>query len=193
MPKDGWVQELEDAEFAAKRSRLAGAQLRLTIAVYKLLKFKKLKVAANLRLALYPSEGEKELFKEYVEKSKEKKEMRLNRNILEQQIRRPGRHCDIFRFSSSIIPFTNLNILQDAVVTCDVTLMEEVVALGAALDFPVLHKNTPNIPVLPALPGGTALLLACVTLAMYSEMERRFQITRNEITPLSESDLIPKK
>jgi hypothetical protein len=36
IPKDGWVQELRDAESAAKRSRSAGAQLRLAIAAYKL-------------------------------------------------------------------------------------------------------------------------------------------------------------
>jgi hypothetical protein len=191
MPKDGWVQELEDAESAAKRSRLAGAQLRLAIAAYKLREFKKkLKVAANLGLAL---EGEKELLKEYVEKSKEQKEMRFDRNILEQQIRRPGRHCDTFRFSSSITPFTNLNILQYAVVTGDVTLMEEVVALGAALDFPVLRKNAPDIPPLPAPLSSTALLLACAMLAVSGDMVRRLQMTRNEITQLSESDLILKK
>jgi hypothetical protein len=32
IPKDGWVQELESAESAAKMSRLAGAQLRLAVA-----------------------------------------------------------------------------------------------------------------------------------------------------------------
>jgi hypothetical protein len=183
----GWVQELEDAESAARKSRSAGAQLRLAIAAYKLRDFNKLKFAANLGLALDPSEGEKELLKEYVEKSKEQKEMRLNRNILEQQIRRPGRRCNTARFSSSITPFTNLNVLHYAVVTGDVTLMEEVVALGASLDVPVLHTNVPDIrPVLPAPPGSTALLLACVTLATYGEMERHFQMTRNEITELSE-------
>jgi hypothetical protein len=68
-PKDGWVHELGDAESAAKGSRLAGAQLRLAIAAYKLRDFKKLKTAANLGLGLDPSEGEKELLKEYFEKS----------------------------------------------------------------------------------------------------------------------------
>jgi hypothetical protein len=77
IPKDGWVQELKDAESAAKRSRLAGAQLRLAIAAYKLRDFKKLKAAANLGLALDPSEGEKELLKEYVEKSKDQKKVYL--------------------------------------------------------------------------------------------------------------------
>ncbi len=66
IPKDGWVQELEHAEAAAKRS--AGAQLCLAIAAYKLRDFKKVKTAANLGLVLDPSEGEKELLEEYVEK-----------------------------------------------------------------------------------------------------------------------------
>jgi hypothetical protein len=71
IPKDGWVQELGDAESAAKKSRAAGPQLRLAIAAYRLRYFKKLKAAANLGLVLDPSESEMELIKEYIEKSKE--------------------------------------------------------------------------------------------------------------------------
>jgi hypothetical protein len=148
IPKYGWVRELENAESAAKKSRAAGAQLRLAIAAYKLRDFKKLKVAANLGLALDPSEGEKEQLKQYIEKSKEKKEMRLDRNILLQHMSRPGgAKCDRFYISSSkVCPFTNLNILQFAVSIADVTLMEEVVALGAALDIPVSDRNAPHLP-----------------------------------------------
>jgi hypothetical protein len=54
----------------------------------------------------------------------------------------------------------------------DVTLMEEAVALGAALDFPVSDENRQNLPPLPAPPGSTALLLACAVLAIHGEMER---------------------
>jgi hypothetical protein len=179
IPKYGWVQELEDAEKAARKSRSAGAQLRLAIAAYKLREFKKLKVAANLGLALDPSEGEKELLKEYVEKSKEQKEMRLERNYI-KQLYEPDGDCDSFRFCSSIIPFTNLNILQYAVVTGDVALMEEIVALGAALDLPVKDKNAQGVPPLPAPPGSTALLLACALLAMVGEMERRNPNSRSQ-------------
>jgi hypothetical protein len=39
IPKHGWVQELGDAEFAAERSRSAGAQLRLAIASRHLISF----------------------------------------------------------------------------------------------------------------------------------------------------------
>jgi hypothetical protein len=174
IPKDGWVQELEDAESAAKRSRSAGAQLRLAIAAYNLRDFKKLKISANLGLALDPSEGEKELLKEYAEKSKEQKEkeIMLDRNSL-QKLHEPGVDCDVLTISSRATSFTNLNILQYAVATGDVTLMEEVVGLGAALDFPVADENAPGIPPAPAPPGSTALLLACAIVAMYGEMERR--------------------
>jgi hypothetical protein len=172
MPKDGWVQELGDAESAAKKSRSAGAQLRLAIAAYKLRDFKKVKTAANLGLALDPSEGEKELLKEYVEKSKEQKEMIIDRNVFEQQIRPPVAKCDDFHLSSDTVPFTNLNALHYAVVTGDITLMEEVVKLGAALDFPVSDTNASELPPLPAPPGSTALLLACAMLACYGELRR---------------------
>ena len=90
VPKDGWVQELGNAESAAKKSRSAGAQLRLAIAAYKLRDFKKLKIASNLGLALEPDEGEKVLLREYVEKCKEQKEIMLDRNILQHFILRPN-------------------------------------------------------------------------------------------------------
>jgi hypothetical protein len=174
IPKDdGWVEELGHAESAAKKSRSAGAQLRLAIAAYKLRDFKKQKTAANLGLALNPSEGEKELLKEYVEKSKEQKEIMLGRNYL-QQMREPGVDFDGLTISNSkAITFTNLNILHYAVVTGDVTLIEEVVACGAALDFPVSDKNARDIPPSPAPPGSTALTLACALLAIHGEIERR--------------------
>jgi hypothetical protein len=173
IPKDGWVRELGDAESAVKRSRSAGAQLRLAIAAYKLRDFKKLKTAANLGLALDPSESEKELLKEYVEKSKEQKAIKIHRDSL-QRLYEPGADCDIYYMFSDDCPFTNLNILQYAAVTGDVALIEEVVALGAALDFTVNDKeNAPNRPPSPAPPGSTALLLACAFLGMYGEMKRR--------------------
>jgi hypothetical protein len=173
MPKDGWVQQLADAESAAKRSRSAGAQLRLAIAAYKLRDFKKLKTAANLGLALDPSDSEKKLLKEHVEKCKEQYEIRVGCETL-QQLRRPNLDYDIFTIVSKATIFTNLNILQYAVVMGDVTVTEEVVARGAALDFPVSEINAPDIPVpAPAPPGSTALLLACASLALYGEMEQR--------------------
>jgi hypothetical protein len=85
---------------------------------------------------------------------------------------KPGA-CDTFYIDSKMAPFTNLNILQFVVLIGDVTLMEEAVALGAALDFPVWDKNASDNPPLPAPPGSTALLLACAILAAYGEKERR--------------------
>jgi hypothetical protein len=171
MPKNGWVQELADAESAAKRSRSVGAQLRLAIAAYKLRDFKRLESTANLGLALDPSDSEKKLLKEYVEKSKEQYEIRVDCDTF-QQLRRHNVDYDIFKIASKAVMFTNLNILQFAVISGDVTVMEEVVARGAALDFPVSDKNAPDIPPAPAPPGSTALLLACALIALYGEMER---------------------
>jgi hypothetical protein len=52
ITKDGWVQELGDAESAAKKSRSAGAQMRISIAAYKFRDFKKVKTVAYLGLGL---------------------------------------------------------------------------------------------------------------------------------------------
>jgi hypothetical protein len=172
IPKDGWVQELGDAESAAKKSHAAGAQLRLAIAAYKLREFKKVKIAANLGLALDPSESEKELLKEYVEKSKEQKERVLSRDSI-LSMYKAGANCDVFYINSAVEYFSNLNILQYAVMNGDVTSMEEAVALGAAIDLPVADINAAQgIPPAPAPPGSTALLLVCALLAMISENER---------------------
>jgi hypothetical protein len=159
--------------------------LCLAIAVYKLRDFKKLKTVANLGLALDPSEAGKELLKEYVEKCKEQKEMRIDRNIL-QQMYESGVDCDFLCISSAAIPFANLNRLYYAVSTGDVTLMEEDVARGAAIDFPVGDENEPDLSPIPAPPGSTALLLACAMLAMNGEMERRYPDLRRD-TPTQEA------
>jgi hypothetical protein len=147
--------------------------LRLAIAAYKLRDFKKLKAAANLGLALDPSEVEKEQLKEYVEKSKEQREITVDRNMLQGRMRQPSFDCDTsYMCSKDATTFTNLNMLHYAAVIGDVTLMEEVVARGAALDFPISDNNYPDIPPIPAPPGSTALLLLCATLAVFGEVER---------------------
>jgi hypothetical protein len=166
--------------------------LRLAVPAYKLWEFKKLKTAANLGLALDPSDSEKELLKEYVEKSKDQREIILDRNSLEQQIRQPSAELDTLIFSSNTSPFSNLNILHYTVVTGDITLMEEVVALGAALDFPVWDRNAPGVPPSPAPPGSTALLLACAFLAMYGDKMHRDPNFRSTV-PAEFLDSIDRK
>jgi hypothetical protein len=167
--------------------------LRLAIAAYKLRDFKKLKTAVNLGLALDPSEGEKELLKEYVEKSKEQREMRLGRSDLLQEIRQPGFDCEIFYISSDGCPFTNVNILQYAVVNGDVPLMEEVIALGAALDLPVNDAHhAPDVPPLPAPPGSAALLLVCAFLAMCGDKMHRDPDSRRAM-PAEVRDALARK
>jgi hypothetical protein len=186
IPKGGWVQELEHAEAAAKRSRSAGAQLSLAIAAYKLRDFKKVNTAANLGLALDPSEGEKELLEEYVEKCKEQREVKLHRDT----IQRLRVYCEILVVHSMDTEFTNLHLLHYAVVTGDVTLMEEVVARGAALDYPVSEDDAPDIPPLRAPHGSTALLLACAWLAMLCKKECRNPDPRVTVPTLDAGDRV---
>ena len=73
----------------------------------------------------------------------------------------------------------NLNVLQVATLEGDIRLVEGIVAIGAALDFPVLagfHPNMPRgtlvhgVPVQRAPDGATALLLVCLNFAMYSSL-----------------------
>jgi hypothetical protein len=121
--------------------------------------------------AAYPYPSNVKHRQEYVEKSKERKET-ISRKILQQK-RQPGADHDVIVISSDTCPFTNLNILQYAVVSGDVALMEEVVARRAALDFFVNGENASGVPSSPAPPGSTALLLACAFLAMHGDKMHR--------------------
>jgi hypothetical protein len=187
-PKEGWIEELADAEAAAKKNRSSKAQLRIATAASKLRQWKKLKTAANLGLVLEPSATEKRLLTEYVSMSQElHKESFLERETL-KELRKPGVNHDLQLLSSPSTVYTNLNMLQYAAVTGDIPLLEETVALGAALDFPVLdrnnHDNTNPNPggnqtfTAPAPLGSTALVLACAAVAMIGEMEPRDPIIR---------------
>jgi hypothetical protein len=187
-PKEGWVEELADAEAAAKKNRSSKAQLRIATAASKLRQWKKLKTAANLGLVLEPSATEKRLLTEYVSMSQElHKESFLERETL-KKLRKPGMNHDLQLVASRSTVYTNLNLLQYAAFTGDIPLLEEVVALGASLDFPVLDRNhddtqNPNQFTAPAPSGSTALVLACAAVAMYAEMERRDPIMFRTTVP----------
>jgi hypothetical protein len=59
----------------------------------------------------------------------------------------PRANCDMSStLRSNIVPFTNLNILQYAVVTGDVTLMEENRCTQGCPRLPVSDEHTAEIP-----------------------------------------------
>lgn len=67
---------------------------------------------------------------------------------------------------------SNLNVLQFAAWQRDVHLLEEAVARGAAIDYPVLDAHVGQ-GTAPAPRGTTPLLLACTILAAESHIPKR--------------------
>lgn len=68
--------------------------------------------------------------------------------------------------------FSNLNSLQWAVMQGDIRMMEKVVALGAALDYPPMNLNHPIGGGEPAPPDCSALLIACSSLALNATIRK---------------------
>ena len=179
VPKEGWVLELSAAErdVEAMSTPTSAAQLRIATAAFRLRQWRKCKKAAALGLTLLEPEGgdcvkklKKELklyqtiaTEEYENIAKEKKlEPELFKYTFDT-VFKEGNSIDHLRIYH--VTYGNLNLLQYAAVTGNLVLLEEAVALGAAIDYPVLDPCFED--KFPALPGTTALLLLCQALAMY--------------------------
>ena len=180
MPKDGWVEELREAEAQAKADTSTSAEphLRVARAARKLRLWKQCKSAAETGLSISP---EGPLRAQLIECQKQAvEELSINSKIDRQyeEIRnaiKDGSAQSVDIIPSSNPTFNNLNILQAAVLQGDVWVFEDAVALGAAIDYPVLAKsiNDPSLSetIIPAPRGATALVLCCATLALYGKVD----------------------
>lgn len=79
---------------------------------------------------------------------------------------------DLYLMYSGNPCYTNTNWIQYAAARGDVRLLEAVVALGAALDYPVNNAHHSTKLHVPAPSGSTALVLAMASVAMFKKMER---------------------
>lgn len=92
---------------------------------------------------------------------------------LRKQISQAEQNVD--KIHSSSPTFNNLNMLQAAVLQGDVWLFEDVVSLGAGVDYPVFAESMeesmddPNHTIVRAPQGTTALVLCCASLALYGK------------------------
>lgn len=177
-PRQGWLVELDEAlEAAAKANEetLAQAQVRIAVAACKLRQWKKAITACESGLAA--------LRKERPDYDTLKQKLRQHHKVATKELAayqdRSARTTfkDLFdgvRKGNVVIEqtlcehvtFGNLNILHYACMVGDVHLLEDAVAAGAAIDFPVLEEN--NAGPYPAPPGTTALLLLVSSLAAYA-------------------------
>eukprot|EP00554_Chaetoceros_debilis_P014098 CAMPEP_0194111774 /NCGR_PEP_ID=MMETSP0150-20130528/10702_1 /TAXON_ID=122233 /ORGANISM="Chaetoceros debilis, Strain MM31A-1" /LENGTH=595 /DNA_ID=CAMNT_0038801295 /DNA_START=124 /DNA_END=1908 /DNA_ORIENTATION=+ len=81
--------------------------------------------------------------------------------------------------------YNNLNVIQYAAIQGDIRLLEKAIAMGAAIDYPVVEfRPNSSDPVQgeEAAPiGATALVMACAVIAMYTGIMPR-NVRDNSLT-----------
>jgi hypothetical protein len=182
MPKDGWVEELREAEAQAEAeiSTSAETHLRVARAAGKLRLWEKCQAAAETGVSIGP---ESPLRAQLIECQKQAVgELFIKERFINSP---PPRHYEVIRkriireaqdvntTHSSNPTFSNLNVLQSAVLLGDVRILEDVVSLGAAIDYPVLAEGwyEPHQGDETAPQGTTALAMCCATLVLYGNLD----------------------
>lgn len=185
-PEGGWVLAKKNASKALKEERSHENILHLARAYCKLRLWKKLEKLTSAEL--------KQLQTEQVQQKQEEKSPNVVKEItlLHQEsqknlAKRTG--WGMMRFTNNCLfeeeldtsivnneTYNNLNLLHNAVINGDLIMMEHLIALGAAIDYPTEEKPsyyTGTLSASESCPyGSTALLIACSSLAMYGSMPR---------------------
>jgi len=174
---DGWVAELEEAARNAKQDKAsAGKQLRVARAACKLRLWSKCLKAAQKGLRLNPNDDEKQqltICKGIAEKAEKERASSVASRAdwieFREHFARGERNMDITNSKIGGCSYENVNVLQAAAWSGDVPALEDLVALGAALDYPVRNDptKTGRRDALMAPPGFTALVLVCANLAVH--------------------------
>ncbi|CAB9521678.1 expressed unknown protein [Seminavis robusta] len=182
-PENGWIQELSDAKKVAKETPTGKNSLRMAMAACKVRQWDSCLAAAKFGLSLLePNDDETKkqllLYQKWSneELAKESQSMKHQRNTrdLIKEIKKEDVAIDYIQ--TEYETFDNLNLLQYSGILGDVALLEELVALGAAIDFPVLTRST-GTGTAPATMGSapegtTALTLLCATLAVGARVKK---------------------
>jgi hypothetical protein len=175
-PEEGWVVELKEAEREVKTANQATPQhhLRVARAARKLRIWNKSKTAAKKGLTIDPHGP---LRAQLIECQKQADvELSIPSDVDTDQYKEIPE--DINHNTSLVYHdiFSNLNYLQYATMNGDVRLLEDLVASGVALDYPVLNYSSydsdfPDAELAPK--GSTALVLCCAYLAMETWLTKR--------------------
>ena len=175
-PQQGWVVELKEAEREVKTANQATPKqhLRVARAARKLRIWNKCKTAAEKALSI---DLHGPLRAQLVECQKQaEEELSITNEVDSERFKSMLQDVGIHKFNTCTVPhdlFCNLNILQHAAMKGKIWLLEDLVASGIALDYPVsnnsVHDLLPGCAIPgsePAPKGSTALVLCCAELAM---------------------------
>jgi hypothetical protein len=180
-PKQGWVVEWKEAEGEVKTANQATPEqhLRVARAARKLRIWKKSKIAAEKALSIDPHGPLRAQLVDCRKQADEELSIlsEVDTDYYKFRVRTEDGNIRA-PFNQEIVPhhvFSNLNFLQCATMCGDVRLVEDLVASGCALDFPVLNHSANFLfpDAEPAPKGSTALVLCCAHLAMVTWLAKR--------------------
>eukprot|EP00978_Attheya_sp_CCMP212_P021343 scaffold62177_cov53-Attheya_sp.AAC.1 len=190
LPENGWICEKDEAAKAVKCERNEENILRLARAYYKLRQWEKLEALISSS-ALEDDDHSEELDSGRSSNSSSKlyrqqltawhkeakdnlsiktqwNELREGYSLEESRLRRLNMDTFTGTGTETQATFNNLNILHYAAFQGDIRLLEKAIALGAAIDYPVGEPKEECAREGEEAPRGTtALLLACVCLALH--------------------------
>jgi hypothetical protein len=175
-PKQGWVVELKEAEREVKTANQATPEqhLRVARAARKLRIWKKSKTAAEIALSIDPHGP---LRAQLIECQKQSDaELSIPSDVDTDVYKAIPEGCDLNDCVTPHPIFSNLNFLQCATMNGDVRLLEDLVAYGVAIDYPISNSSTTTLisPGAEAAPkGSTALVLCCAHLAAMAWLAKR--------------------
>jgi len=168
VPQHGWVAEYDKSKKALKSETNAEAYLRVARAAFVLRRWDK--VVKYCTKALEECDAIDDVHRNSLKKLNDEATVEQRNCQLtdaDKDFFRPlvelGHNVDLTPCSIVNETFSNLNLLHLSVTLAKPDWFDRAVAMGAAIDFPVL-KVKGNCP---APPQTTALLFAALTLATY--------------------------
>eukprot|EP00592_Proboscia_alata_P015056 CAMPEP_0194397860 /NCGR_PEP_ID=MMETSP0174-20130528/125780_1 /TAXON_ID=216777 /ORGANISM="Proboscia alata, Strain PI-D3" /LENGTH=545 /DNA_ID=CAMNT_0039194087 /DNA_START=140 /DNA_END=1774 /DNA_ORIENTATION=- len=184
VPENGWAGEMKHAARALKNIRNERNITRLARAYCKLRMWEKLNKLVSAAVNEIPTSSldcHKDL-NAWHKEANDNISLFPNDMIDEKKLRQ----LNIDDSKVDHQSFNNLNVIQYAAYQGDLCLLEKAVSYGAAIDYPVLdhhaadsnERNDGETEAAP--PGTTALLLACMVLALYSGRILRKELEKDK-------------
>mmetsp|Transcript_23170 Transcript_23170/g.33226 ORF Transcript_23170/g.33226 Transcript_23170/m.33226 type:complete len:555 (-) Transcript_23170:286-1950(-) len=179
-PPYGWIVELKEAKEAAKKAGESDilAQFRVARAYHILRQWQNLRDICNNALSAQEKKLEKHqliLLKQYQKDAENVLLIRSRADSYSQKIQLKKlikEDCNLDKVICPHTTFKNSNILQTAALEGDIRFMEQIVAAGAAIDYPFLKSSQCGQPIV-APTDSTALVMICAVLALYGKLDSK--------------------
>mmetsp|Transcript_23173 Transcript_23173/g.33234 ORF Transcript_23173/g.33234 Transcript_23173/m.33234 type:complete len:565 (-) Transcript_23173:257-1951(-) len=179
-PPYGWIVELKEAKEAAKKAGESDilAQFRVARAYHILRQWQNLRDICNNALSAQEKKLEKHqliLLKQYQKDAENVLLIRSRADSYSQKIQLKKLIKEDCNLDKVICPheiFKNSNLLQNAALEGDIRFMEQIVAAGAAIDYPFLKSSQCGQPIV-APTDSTALVMICAVLALYGKLDSK--------------------